>query len=239
MHGWRARIGVLVVSDDVTTEREYALMRPEGVSVHAARMRIDDHLPAMERLERMNTHAETAAADLATARPDVITYACTSGSFFRGADWTRNLVARLGAVGNCRVVATAQASVDALRALGATRIGLATPYEDEINRLLVAYMEASGFEVGAVAAAGLHSNWDVVAMDEDRIAALALAAAAADTEAVYFACTAVPIVGQIAELEHRVGRPVVTANQATMWAALREIGIRDEVKGYGRLLAQC
>ena len=37
-------------------------------------------------------------------------------------------------------------------------------------------------------------------------------------------------------LERRTGKPVVTSNQATIWAALRALGLEHPVRGFGRLL---
>jgi maleate cis-trans isomerase len=212
-------------------------MAPEGVAVHTARMHVMDHLPAVERLSRMVPHARQAARDLATLRPHVVVYACTSGSFFRGHEWTRDYMSELSQLAGCRVVATAEAMTEALRAVGARRIGVATPYGDDVNELLTAYLRAADFEVVAMAGASLHSNWDVCTMSEAMIADLARKVAAPDADAVFFACTAVPIVSQIGRLEAELGRPVITANQATFWAALGACGIHDGAATWGRLMS--
>jgi len=40
----------------------------------------------------------------------------------------------------------------------------------------------------------------------------------------------------IDRLEQKLGKPVITSTQATLWHALRLAGIADRIKGYGRLL---
>jgi maleate cis-trans isomerase len=234
MYGWRARIGAIVVSDDVTTECEYWRMAPEGVGVHAARMHVVDDLPPIERLSRMAPHARRAASDLATLRPNVAVYACTSGSFFQGREWSRDYMDELSELAGCAVVATADAVVEALEELGVRNVGVATPYSSEVNQRLRVFYEEAGFNVLSVVGADLDSNWDVCAMTERHIADLASAAAVRGAEAIFFACTAVPIVAQIERLERDLGLPVVTANQATFWAALKRCGIAMP-PGWGRL----
>jgi len=38
------------------------------------------------------------------------------------------------------------------------------------------------------------------------------------------------------KLERETGKPVVTGTIATIWNCLRELGIKDCIEGYGRLL---
>ena len=40
----------------------------------------------------------------------------------------------------------------------------------------------------------------------------------------------------VAELEFRTGKPVVTSNQATIWASLRALGCTAPIEGFGKLL---
>jgi maleate cis-trans isomerase len=41
----------------------------------------------------------------------------------------------------------------------------------------------------------------------------------------------------VASLEGDLGKPVVTSQTATLWQALRMLGVARSVPGYGRLLA--
>ncbi len=58
-------------------------------------------------------------------------------------------------------------------------------------------------------------------------------------EAVFFGGNGFRVVGAIDRLERDLGRPVLSANQVLLWAALRAAGVNDApVAGYGRLLAR-
>ena len=114
MYGWRARVGAILVSDDMASECEYALMSPPGVSWHAARMIIQDSLAPLTRLETMLPHADQAAVALGTLGPDVVMYACTSGSFFRGRSSDEQHMLQLGELAGCEVISTSLAVVRAL-----------------------------------------------------------------------------------------------------------------------------
>jgi maleate isomerase len=41
----------------------------------------------------------------------------------------------------------------------------------------------------------------------------------------------------IADLERDIGRPVVTSNQVAAWHALRTMGVKDKLTGFGQLLS--
>ena len=60
--------------------------------------------------------------------------------------------------------------------------------------------------------------------------------AESDCDVILQVGTALPVVGLIAELETRHGKPVVACNAAVYWQALRSIGITDAIPGYGTLL---
>jgi len=44
-------------------------------------------------------------------------------------------------------------------------------------------------------------------------------------EAIFVSCTNLPTYDLIATLETELGKPVLTANQVTMWSALRHAGV--------------
>ena len=59
-----------------------------------------------------------------------------------------------------------------------------------------------------------------------------------DNEAVFISCTNFRAIEMIERLELETGKPVVTSNQAAVWHALRRLGIKDKIPGYGRLLVR-
>jgi maleate isomerase len=226
------RIGLLLPSSNTTMEPDFYGMAPEGVTVHSARMMLRS--VTVEGLEEMSGEALRAGALLATAKVDVLIYGCTSGSLIRGVEWERELVSSIEAETGVPTVSTAGAVVEALRAMGLRRVGVATPYTDDINGLERRFLEAQGFEVESIRGLGLVDNHEIAAVPPERIVGLA-EEAAVGSEGVFVSCTNLPAVPLVHVVEARLGRPVVTSNQASMWAGLRELG-RGGVEGYGRLL---
>lgn len=231
-YGLRLRIGLLVPSSNTTMEPDFHSMAPEGVSVHTARMRLDEVTP--DGLIRMADDAERGAALLATAGVDVIVYGCTTGSLVGGVKWEESLVRNIRENTGVRATSTSGAVVLALRSLSARRVGVATPYTDVLNRLETQFLEDHGFQVAAIEGLGLVDNLEIGRVERDVIEGL-IEAVASEADTIFISCTNLPALDLIDGLERRHGRPVVTSNQASLWAALRDSGVK-EIPGYGELL---
>jgi len=226
-----SRIGLLLPSSNTTMEPDFVMMAPEGVTVHSARMLLEDVTP--ESLERMAGEAEQAARLLSTADVDLMVYGCTSGSLIRGVEWEASLVNRIEAASGTQTVTTAGAVVEALRTLEARNIRVFTPYTDAVNRLEKTFLEAQGFHVDSIVGLGLVDNLKIGRVTPVEIERLVDPRPAADC--LFISCTNLPAVFLIQTLEERHQKPVVTSNQASMWATLRRLG-KPGVEGYGALL---
>ena len=239
-YGWRARLGVIVPPTNTVNEAEWQRMAPEGVSVHATRMPLhtDTETPEGERaLYQDLTHA---VGDLAAASMSVIAYGCTAGSM--AAPLTR-ITDFMAGLSGTPAVATAPAIVRALNTLDAAKVSLATPYHDALNEHEAAFFAMNGIETLAMAGLGLGANgpeeYKAIARQPARTAAeLARRVDRPDAQAIVISCTDFATLEVIEPLESELGKPVVTSNQATLWAALRAAGIDDRIEGCGRLLAE-
>lgn len=238
----RGRIGLLVPFTNTNLEPDFAMMRPEGVSLHAARLGgyDEDEVPDAAQMQGLG------AADLdgplhllSGVRPDVVVYGCTSATLTHGRAFDAALARRIATASGAATVTAAGALVQALRALGVGKVGFASPYVPAINDAAIAFLAAAGVEVVARAeVAEVLSNEGQGAMGPEAVRALGQRADAAETEALVLSCTDMRAVEIIAALEAATGKPVVTSNQAMMFAALCQLGIDTPVAGFGRVLSE-
>src|SRR5438445_859946 len=234
----RKRIGVMVPSTNTTCEADFSMVVPRGVTVHGQRLWMTNDASGDAAYQRMNGEIETGAKYLATANVDVIAYGCTTGSFYRGPGYDREMLDTIQKTAGVPAVAAAPAVVEALRHFGARRVSVATPYPDWNNARLRAYLEACGFEVLNVEGeprAARSGNQGINDQDPQDVVAFALRACRPEADALLCSCTAWRSVEAVAELERRTGKPVVTSNQASIWAAFRALGLPASIRGYGRL----
>src|SRR5262245_64722901 len=115
----RKRIGVMVPSTNTTFESDFQLVAPRDVTIHGQRLWLTNDAAGAEGMDRMNAEVESGARYLATARVDVIAYGCTTGSFYRGPGWDREMIGLIERACGVPAVATSPSVVEALRCFGA------------------------------------------------------------------------------------------------------------------------
>lgn len=229
------RIGVLALSTDLTTERDYVRIIPADLAaVYTSRVPYDNP-STPENLAKMAPRLTASAQLLLPEVPlDVICYSCTAASVVIGDEAITDAVQ--AAKPGTAVVTPTGAARAALAALGAKRISILTPYLIETSRPMADYFAARGFDVCNLDCFGIADDRDMARVSRDTIIEAACNAAAPDADAIFISCTALPAVDAIDEIEARTGKPVVSSNQASAWACLRRAGIAQSLTGIGRLL---
>jgi maleate isomerase len=238
-YGRKATVGVIDLSTCTSLTPEFTMALPAEVSVVFSRLRLPGGVVSVATLREMveSSRLEEAGLELADAGVDVIAFACTSASLLLGPGFDQELAARLRAATRVGATTTATAVVDALRALGATRIAVGTPYDAEITAREQRFLEAAGFALTSIECLGLAHDREIGALRFEDVAELARRVHRPDAEALFLSCTNLPALPIVAELEAELGLPVVTSNSATIWQALRLVGVPARSAGLGRLLA--
>jgi maleate cis-trans isomerase len=228
------RVGLIVPSVNATIEPDYAWAAPPGMSFHVTRVMLHETTP--EGLRAMNQEVEGAARLIASVSPNVVAFACTSGTFIDGEAGLARQIETIAAIVESPVVATSRCIIEAMRSLGVRRIALATPYLDEINKLERMFLISHGLEVTAVEGLGLSGKAIGEVRPEETVALVRRADSAA-AEAVFVSCTDLRALELVDVLERELGKPVLTSNQVTLWGILRALGRPALVPGLGRLFA--
>ena len=235
----RHRIGLMVPSTNTTCEGDYQLVAPRSMTVHGQRLWLTNDAMGEDGMERMNTDIESGARYLSTARVDAIVYACTTGSFFKGAGWDRDMLDLIERTAKVPAIGTSPAVVEALRFMGARKISVATPYPDWSNRRLRTYLETAGFTVlnveGEPVAVGAGQQ-GINDQDPESVVRFASRVCRPEADLLFCSCTAWRSLEVVEELERITGRPVVSSNQSTIWASFRKLGLTRPIEGYGSLL---
>ncbi|HJP11534.1 MAG TPA: aspartate/glutamate racemase family protein [Arenicellales bacterium] len=237
--GLRKRIGVMIPSTNTSCEADFQMAAPQGVTIHGQRLWLTNDEQDEAAMDRMNSEIESGARYLATANVDVVAYGCTTGSFYKGSDWDRDMIELIERKAGVPALATSPCAVEALHHFKAKKVSVASPYPEWNNQKLHAYLEAAGFEVLNVegepraAKAGPQGIND---QDPEDVARFASGVCRPEADVLFCSCTAWRSMEVVDELEQRTGKPVVTSNQALVWAAFRKAGVQQPIHGYGKLL---
>lgn len=231
-----ARIGLLVPSSNTTVEPEFYRALPQAVTLHTARLFLTQIAP--ESILRMVEDMETQAKLLASADVDVIVLGATAPSFLKGLGYDRELIEKVRKATGRPATTTTTALVEAIRHFGARRVVLGSAYDDKVNGIAKAFLEASGIEVSDVRGLSLVDNLVVGRLSSDTAYDLAMKLAWKDADAIVLSCTNWRTMDAIERIERETGKPVISTTQASIRAALRIVGYAEPISGYGRLLRE-
>jgi maleate isomerase len=242
------RIGQIVPSSNTTMETEIpAILRAreaveaERFTFHSSRMRMQ-HV-TKEELAKMDSDSDRCALELADARVDVLGYACLVAIMSMGLGYHKKSEVRLHgrtveAGGPAPVVTSAGALVDGLKAIGAKKVAILTPYMKPLTQLVVDYIEHEGIEVLDSISLEVSNNLEVGLLNPLAPVEHTKKLNTATVDAIVAsACVQMPSLASIQQIEDRAGMPVLSSSVATTYMMLKKLGLKTYAPGFGSLLS--
>lgn len=230
-----ARVGLIIPSSNRMVEQEMIHAFPADVQPHVTRLRMTG--PNRMGHDQLIPRVAEATRALADAKCDVVAFHCTANSMEEGQGGEVRIRAAVADAGVRHATTTATAIRRALDALGARRIVLVTPYSQAVTDHEAEFLNEAGYDVihakghalaGSDAYCGTPS-----AVWRDRV----LDVARPDADVYFLSCANISVFSIIEELESRLGRPVISSNQAVIWDALERLQWTDRRGCPGRLFA--
>lgn len=253
--GSRARLGMFIVGSEAVPEAEWQAMAPRGVSIHAARVTA----PAPWAPWRADGQGVDLTDDLARGcrqfaamRLSAIAIGHTSSSVLGGKGWDAAAIAAMRTILGDAVHITTNGldTIAALKAIGARQPFLVAPswFTDAAVAAALGYYADHGFRLAGhlrhdpgetwrhIPPQDLYAHGMGFAQEIEPLYRQIVDACPSGADAVFIAGTGFRCIAIIEALEAALERPVVTANQASLWRCLRLSGVSDAVPHYGRLL---
>ena len=195
-------------------------------------------LHALAELLDLGSPARLAqgAEQLAKHEPAAVVWACTSGSFVYRPDGAAEQVRQLSEAAGVPASSTSFAFTNAAEALGVRRVAVAASYPDDVAALFEEFLAHHGLVVVSLSSAGIDTAAEVGRLTPEAVVELAVANDRPDADALLIPDTAMRTIALVDEIERRIGKPVLTANQVTVWEGLRIAGMHPQVStGLGAL----
>lgn len=231
----RAAIGLIALASDLTSEPELRrFLSCEGVALYANRI----PMPKLATVETLGDLEHGITRTVAGLVPDnhldVIAFGCTSGTMAIGSSRVAELIraAKPGIACSDPI----SAGLKGLKQLGCRRIAVLTPYVDEVNAVVAAYICGRGFEIVAKGSFKQPGDPEMCRITPETIYHAGLELGSAEVDGLFVSCTALRVSPILDALEKALGKPVVSSNQALAWDCLRLAGCDEPIAGYGRLL---
>lgn len=169
---------------------------------------------------------------------EAVVWACTSGSFVYGWQGAHDQIRALARTAGMPASSTSFAFVHAVREIGARRVAIGATYPEDVAELFASFLRSAGVEVVAVRSSGIVTAAEVGTWGVDEILTLARAADHPDAEAILLPDTALHTASHIPTLEKQLSKPILTANQVTVWEALRLTDRRVNAPQLGSLFTK-
>ncbi len=233
--GWRGKIGVITPANGTAMEEEFHRYAPEGVAVMTQRILFEK--VDKEGLSALGERSVEAAKILASAKPDLLLFGCTTGSLINGLGYDQELIRRIEAASGIRTITTSTALTEALKTLGSRKLVISTPYSETVNQAEKQFLEDSGYQVLNIRGLGYtdpNCMPRTTIVDMYRLTKEILVP---EADTVFVSCTGINVMDGIGAMEKDFARPVITSNQVSLWYALKVLGVR-ETSAEGRLFEE-
>jgi len=232
-YGSRGAIGLLLPSGNQAAEVQLRAMLPADVGLRTTRLKLTDSSQAS--LLAMADRLEEDARLVADARVALVLFHCTAVSTY-SAELEASVQRRIADATGLPTATTSQALLEGMKALGARRLALLSPYGEAVNAREADFFRTHGFAVECCEGLGCQTADEMMAVSPSQWLDWVSRRMPSQAEACVLSCTTVRTAEVVDALERRLGRPVVTSNTAAAWYAMRRLGVPDRVAGFGQLL---
>lgn len=234
----RVLLGMLTPSSNTTLEPVTSAMVADlaGVSAHFSRFTVKEISLRDQALEQFDDAPILAAARLlADARVGVIAWNGTSAGWL-GFDADERLCQAITAATGVAAATSVLALNEALAGYGAYRLGLVTPYLDDVQARIIENYGNSGFEISAERHLNDRGNFSFSEVDADTLRHLVREVAASKPDVITTFCTNLRAAPLVEELEQEFGIPILDTISVVVWKSLKLAGVDpSQVRGWGRL----
>lgn len=231
----RAAIGVIVLGTDQTIEHEFRdFLDIEGVAFYESRIRNSATITPETLADMEHRIPECTEVILKDVPLDVVAYGCTSASMVIGEKRVFERIREKRPGVKCTTPITA--AFAAFEALGAKNLAVLTPYREDVNDAVAAYIESKGFNVVAFGSFNEEDDNKAarISTESIRMAAIELGQIE-DVDLVFVSCTNLRIAPVVNAIEEATGKPATSSNHAMAWHCLRLAGVDDQRPEFGRL----
>ena len=229
----RAKLGFILMSTDLAAESDFFDIVPKDVAIHITRLKTDDYTTNETLSKHIEHMADAASRIQPDVKPNVISYSCTSGSIVIGEEKIMTEIKKGAPYAIPMTLVTGV--IDALRELQIKKIVVGTPYLDEINTKEAEFLYKKGFEIINIQGLNLTTGIEFGKVTPEYWKKFALEINDINADAIFLSCGGIRSVEAIHEIESITGKPVITSNQAQVWSCLRKAGIKDNIKGFGKI----
>lgn len=236
--GWRARIGVITAASGAAIIADFHKIAPEGVALLLNGVAEPLTQDTVEQLSRVGDFVEDASKSFIQSKANVILWNTMTGSLMKGYGYDKELIKRIEEVTKIPATTAATTMIAALNKLGIKKLCFSAPYIDEVNERIKKFLEANGFTVLRYKGLQLLDIRDIIDCPAYALYQITKEVALPEADGIFISCAGLSVIDILEMLEHDIGKPVLSTNQAAFWGAFQMAKIKEPIQGYGKLLRE-
>ncbi|MBC7437105.1 MAG: hypothetical protein H7332_13690 [Bdellovibrionales bacterium] len=210
-----ARVGLMVPANNTTMEHELPGWMPGPADCDVIRIPRPPGLLTPKDIPAYVASAVELAGAYVQRPVDVVVYGCTAAGILAGPEQDAAIARTLAQRTGRPVVTTATSTARWIADQGLKQIALLTPYSEEVNLRLVAFLAAFGVGVKVRHSLGATTTEELGRITAQQVMAGARGLMTADCDGMFIACSQLPTAGAREALEAGFGRPVGSSIHAT------------------------
>ena len=230
------KIGLIALASDYMIEKDFiSVIKDKKIDFFVNRIETYNPLTAENLIKMSEKITEVTKDILPDEKIDCVAYGCTSGTIAAGYSSIEEKIKK--AKPNTNVTTPSTASVKALKKLNIKKIYLFTPYPKKLNDEVIEFFKKEGFEITSNSYFDITSDIDIGKVDPEYLYEVLSNIDLNGADALFVSCTALPALSIIDRLEKKLGKIVLSSNQALIWETLEKIGMNKSVAGFGKLFS--
>ena len=228
------RIGLITLASDFRIEKDFNnVIYGKNIDLYCNRIKSYNPL-TNESLKKMADDIPEVAKDiLPDQNLDCIAYGCTSGTIAAGYETILEKVNL--AKPKTKVTTPITSAINAFKVLKTKKISLFTPYTDEINQSLMNYFKSENIEISDLTYLDIPSDLDIGKIDPNYLFETLINIDLSQSDVLFIACTALPVLSLIKDIEKKIGKIILSSNQVLIWDTLKHINFKNKILDYGEL----
>ena len=228
------KVGLITLASDYIIEKDFInIIYNQKIDLFINR--IESYNPLTKKnLVKMSKKVTSVTKDILPGEKiDCVAYACTSGTIAAGFKSIESKIKK--AKPSAKVTTPSTASLKALKKMKIKKIAIFTPYTKKLNDEVVNYFKKNKFTVTSNSYFGIESDKNIGKVSKIYLLNILSKMKLNGADALFISCTALPALSIIQKLEKKLRKPVLSSNQTLIWDTLNMIGLKNKIKGYGKL----
>tara|TARA_Y100000590_G_scaffold417747_1_gene517777 strand:- start:1716 stop:2459 length:744 start_codon:yes stop_codon:yes gene_type:complete len=229
------RIGLITLGSDFRIEKDFNnIIYGKNIDLYVNRIHCYNPLTNKTLAKMADDITKVTKEILPDQKIDCVAYGCTSGTIAAGYNSIKQKINL--AKPEAKVTTPITSTIKALKKLNIKKISIFTPYTKEINDSVVKFFEEENIIIDSLSYYGIPSDIDIGKVDQNNLFKVLSEIKLDNSDALFVSCTALPVLSIIDKLEKRLNKTVLSSNQTLIWDSLNQIGYKEKIKGFGKLL---